>query len=338
MRNNKKPFDADDLFADTRMSFGDHIEELRTHLWRAIMGFLVCLVCSFYPIGEHVLRFIAAPVEAELKHFHAARAKKIEQRLRTGEDAGLAAINEPREIVIGLKGEDGNFHPTPIQIRPLDFALQTQEAVRLFARPETLATMSVTEAFVVYVKVSIVCALVIGSPWIFWQLWSFVAAGLYPHEKKYVHYYLPFSLGLFLAGVAVCEFVVIPQAIRALLVFNEWLGLEPDLRLNEWLSFAILMPLVFGLSFQTPLVMLFLAKIGIFTSESFRRKRRMAWFIMTIVAAVVVPSSDVFSVLGMLLPMCGLYELGILLARWSERSDAGDHDLDVPERGEMIEV
>jgi sec-independent protein translocase protein TatC len=337
MRKNKKPIDADDLFADTRMSFGDHIEELRTHLWRAIVGFLICLVLSFF-IGQPVLRFIASPVETELKYFHAARAKKIEYRLRSGADRVLSEMNESREIEIGMRGADGSFHPTTIQIRPLDFALQTQEAVRLFARPETLATMSVTEAFMVYVKVCVVCGLVIGSPWIFLQLWFFVAAGLYPHEKRYVYYYMPFSLFLFLAGVAVCEFIVIPQAIHVLLEFNEWIGLEPDLRLNEWLSFAILMPLVFGLSFQTPLVMLFLAKIGIFSSESFRKKRRMAWFIMTIVAAVIVPSSDVFSVLAMLLPMCGLYELGIYLARWSERSDAGDRDLDVPERGEMIEV
>jgi sec-independent protein translocase protein TatC len=337
MRNNKQPTDADDLFADTRMSFGDHIEDLRKHLWRAIAGFLLCMVLSFF-IGQPVLRFIAEPVESELKQFHAARAKKIERRLKSGQDPALTQMNERREVEIWMKDAEGNFQPETIQIRPLDFALQTQDAIRLFAKPETLATMSVTEAFMVYVKVCVVCGLVIGSPWIFMQLWFFVAAGLYPHEKRYVYYYMPFSLGLFLSGVAVCEFIVIPQAIHVLLEFNEWIGLEPDLRLNEWLSFAILMPLVFGLSFQTPLVMLFLAKIGIFTSESFRKKRRMAWFIMTIVAAVIVPSSDVFSVLAMLLPMCGLYELGIYLARWSERSDADDQDLDVPERGEMVEV
>src|SRR5207244_12393335 len=96
--------------------------------------------------------------------------------------------------------------------------------------------------------------------------------------RRYVHVYLPVSLILFLAGIFMCEFLVIPKAIQGLLWFNEWLGLEPELRLNEWLSFAIMLPLVFGLSFQTPLVMLFLAKIGVLDGESFCRQRLLAWF------------------------------------------------------------
>jgi sec-independent protein translocase protein TatC len=336
MRKKPNHSDPEDMFSDTRMSFGDHIEDLRKHLWRALMGFLVCLVFSFF-IGKPVLRFIARPVEQELKRFYDARAKKIQEQFEQGDDA-LQNVNEPREIECETKGADGKYTPITLRIRPMEWALLTQEADRLFTRPPVLATMGVMEAFMVYVKVSVVCGLVIGSPWIFWQLWSFVAAGLYPHEKKYVNYYLPFSLGLFLSGVAVCEFLVIPQAVRVLLEFNEWLGLEPDLRLNEWLSFAILMPLVFGLSFQTPLVMLFLAKVRIFTSETFRAKRRMAWFIMAIISAVIVPSSDLLSMFWMWMPMCALYELGIVLARFAERSREGDQDLDVPEPGDLVGV
>src|SRR5581483_10536370 len=129
-----------------------------------------------------------------------------------------------------------------VEIGPLDLALATGEAQMLVNRPPTLATMSALEAFVVYFKVSIYCGIVLGSPWIFYQLWSFVAAGLYPHEKRYVHYYLPISILLFLAGVLLCEFVVLPTALEYLLCFNEWMNLEPELRLNEWLSFAIWMP------------------------------------------------------------------------------------------------
>jgi sec-independent protein translocase protein TatC len=337
MAKKKNPGDSEDLFADTRMSFGEHIEELRTHLWRAILGFLVCLVFSF-AIGWPVLRFIARPVEEELQRFYNARAERIARELDQGQNSTLQALNQAREFEVEMQGQDGQWIPMKLRIKPLDLALGTQEATRLLIRPALLATMGIMEAFMVYVKVCVVCGLVIGSPWIFWQLWSFVAAGLYSHEKKYVHYYLPFSLGLFLSGVAVCEFVVIPQAIHVLLEFNEWLGLEPDLRLNEWLGFAIMMPVVFGLSFQTPLVMLFLAKIGIFTAESFRRKRRMAWFLMAAVAAVIVPSSDILSMLWMWIPMCALYELGIVLARFAERKREGDEDLDVPEQGQMVEV
>jgi sec-independent protein translocase protein TatC len=126
------------------------------------------------------------------------------------------------------------------------------------------------------------------------------------------------SLGLFLTGVVVCQLLVIPKAIQGLLWFNEWLGLEPELRFNEWLSFALLLPVVFGFSFQTPMVMLFLAKLGILDADSFRKKRRMAWFVMAIFSAIFTPA-DALSMLMMWVPMVGLYELGIVMVQYSAR-------------------
>jgi sec-independent protein translocase protein TatC len=178
--------------------------------------------------------------------------------------------------------------------------------------------------------------LIVSSPWVFWQVWSFIAAGLYPHEKRYVNLYLPISLGLFLIGIALCEWQVIPKAIGVMLEFNEWLNLEPDLRLNEWLNFAILLPLVFGLSFQTPLVMMFLAKFGILSVETFRAKRRIAYFVLIILAVLVLPTVDVFTCLLLWVPLCALYELGIWMAKWGTRSRG--LDMDVPEPEEMVEV
>jgi sec-independent protein translocase protein TatC len=175
----------------------------------------------------------------------------------------------------------------------------------------------VQEAFMVYMKVCLMCGFVLGSPWIFWQIWSFVAAGLYPHEKRLVHVYLPFSLGLFLLGFFVCQFLVIPKAISALLWFNEWMNIKPDMRLNEWLGFAIWMPLIFGLSFQTPLVMYFLERVGIMSVEGYRKSRRVIWFFMAVFAAVITPSTDPYSMLFLWVPMCMLFELGIWLCQMS---------------------
>lgn len=347
MRNLDHSPDPDDLFAETRMSFGDHIEELRHHLWRAILGFLVGLVISFF-IGWSALRFISAPVERELNRFYQKRVEKIAETLHNDEDPHLQEMNNPREFEVqvnpkGLARTLGLPEPAgeewismPLRLRPLDWAIANSEAGRLVGKPAMLATMNITEAFVVYFKVCMVCAVIIGSPWIFWQLWQFIAAGLYPHERRYVHLYLPFSLLLFLGGFFLCEFLVIPQAIRILLEFNEWIGLEPDLRLNEWLSFALLLPLIFGLSFQTPLVMLFMAKMGIMDVDSFRRKRKIAWFVMAIFAAVITPTPDALTMTFMWVPMCLLYELGIYLARSSSR--VGGLDMDVPEPEEMVEV
>ena len=80
-------------------------------------------------------------------------------------------------------------------------------------RRDELSVLSVQEGMVVYFKVSLVCGLVLASPWVFWQIWSFVAAGLYPQEKRWVYVYGPFSLGLFLGGVILCEWIVIPAAV-----------------------------------------------------------------------------------------------------------------------------
>jgi sec-independent protein translocase protein TatC len=219
---------------------------------------------------------------------------------------------------------------------PLWNASDQQEAVRQFLDLDSPTTLNVQEAFFVWFKVCIVCGIVLGSPWIFWQIWMFVAAGLYPSEKRLVHVYLPVSLGLFLAGVLICEIFVIPKAIEALLWFNEWLGFKPDLRLNEWLSFAIFMPLVFGLSFQTPLVMLFLHRLGVMDADSFRNKRRYAWFAMAVFAAVVTPSTDAFSMLFLWVPMSLLFELGIFLIKMSPRDPMLEED--PSETDELVEV
>jgi sec-independent protein translocase protein TatC len=148
--------------------------------------------------------------------------------------------------------------------------------------------------------------------------------------------YLPVSLGLFLAGVLMCEFLVIPRAIEALLWFNEWLGFKPDMRLNEWLSFAIWMPLIFGLCFETPLVMMFTARLGIFDADSFRRKRRVAWMVLAVVSAIITPTPDALTMLFLWLPMCLLFELGIWLIKMSAGEQQTDED--VPDSEELIEV
>jgi sec-independent protein translocase protein TatC len=390
--SNGTPRDPDDFFAETRMTFGDHLEDLRIHLWRAVAGFGVALFLSFF-IGQAAVNFITAPVKEQLREFYNRRVEKTMKELQS--DPNLRKINEPTgftkvyfrrdQLQAVLKGDpvedvEEKFKNRPVILNeekkpderstldklfnrfpekekrddediltqkdlvplwmshgePLKETGQLQEALRIVGDFDTMSTLNVQEAFMVWFKVCMVCGVIIGSPWIFWQIWMFVAAGLYPQEKKLVHVYLPVSLGLFLAGVLLCEFLVIPRAIEALLWFNEWLGLKPDLRLNEWLGFAIYMPLIFGVSFQTPLVMLFTAKLGILNADSFRNKRRYAWMGMLLFAALITPSTDALSCLFLWVPMSLLFELGIWLIKLTPREP--DLDADVPESEEMIEV
>jgi sec-independent protein translocase protein TatC len=218
---------------------------------------------------------------------------------------------------------------------PIDFVKEVKR-LEMEINPKRLTTLSIQEPVVVYLKIAIMAGFVVSSPIVFWQIWAFVAAGLYPHEKRLVHVYLPISIVLFIIGVFVCQFIVIPKTVAALLWFNKWFNLEPDLRLNEWLGFAIFMPVVFGLSFQTPLVMLFTFMIGLFDVQTFKNKRKIAIVSMAVFCALVTPDTTAVSMLFMLVPMVLLYELGIWICIWKGREDRDDWDSDEPH--ELVEV
>jgi sec-independent protein translocase protein TatC len=247
----------------------------------------------------------------------------------------LQANRDPRipQHIDEIKPED--TIKVPFIVDPLADARRSAPVIQAIGPKPSMKTFDVTEAMVVYMKVSMGCGFVLASPWIFWQIWMFVAAGLYPHEKKVVHVYLPFSLLLFLAGAVICQFAVLPKAIEALLWFNEWIGLDADLRLETWLSFAVMMPIVFGLSFQTPLVMMFAYKLGFVDIPKYKSMRKYAFFILAIFAAIITPSVDALSMLFLWVPLCLLYELGIWLCVWQKRNEP---ELEMSDTDELIEV
>ena len=350
--------DPEDLFADTRMSFGDHIEELRYHLWRAVIGFLIAMVVALLPpIGPFAMHVITKPVEDELQAFYKARDESQFKRLDNDKTNKVPPLHTridiylpPLKNALGQKEGDettdpfeaakndenpGNWLSLPAKINnPVEMAKAFSDIDRI-VRPLQLSSFSLQEVFVVYIKVGLLVGLVLASPWVFFQIWAFVAAGLYPSEKRLVNVYLPVSIGLFLTGVLVCQFIALPQAIHALLWFNEWLGFKPELRLSEWLGFALLFPLVFGISFQTPLVMLFLHRIGIVDVAGYRSKRRISYFLMAVVAMLINPSVDAYSMLVLWAPMCVLYEIGIILCLFQPKPIEQDTD---DEGGAMIGV
>jgi sec-independent protein translocase protein TatC len=340
---------SEDMFADTRMTFGEHLEDLRKHLWRAIYGFLIALVISFVP-GWYVLEFISAPVEQELNRFYARRAASVAEDLKAGRNEEVQEANKLKESPLYMTAQEftriWKIEPPEdlvkdgmvrldLLVPPVEMALTTVKAQQLVSRRFGLSTLAPQEAIMAYIKVCLVCGLVLGSPWIFIQIWAFVAAGLYPNEKRLVNVYLPFSVVLFVAGALVCQFWVIPKALQALLWFNQWLKLEPDIRFNEWLGFAILLPVLFGLSFQLPLIMLFLERVGIFSVETYVQKWRIACFLIFVFSSFVTPV-DAISMLSLALAMCALYGLGILLCKLNPNKP--DLDVDVPDSEDLVEV
>jgi sec-independent protein translocase protein TatC len=323
-----------DLFEEEQqmvaMSFGEHIEELRARLILALMGLAVGVIITFIPplnLGWRVLNSMQIPARKALEKFYTERYRqRAEEAAKVDAKsppihASLAAdefIAQLRKLAPGARWPDPeSLKGQQLKMRiTYDQADLIQNLGKTIEPPTSgLVSLAPLETITIFFMVCLVTGLVIASPWVFYQLWAFVAAGLYRHERRYVKKFLPFSLGLFLIGVFLCFFGVLPITLMFLLEFNVWLGIEPTLRLSEWMSFATLLPLVFGLCFQTPLVMLFLERIGVFTIDDYRAKRKIAILIMAIIAAVLTPGPDVFSQCMLALPMIGLYELGIFLVR-----------------------
>jgi sec-independent protein translocase protein TatC len=178
--------------------------------------------------------------------------------------------------------------------------------------------LSVQEPFSVYLKAAFVVGAVAASPFIFYFLWSFVGVGLYPHEKRYVRVFLPISLALFLAGVLLAFFVVFRFVLAFLFQFYEWMGIDPDPRITDWLTFVMIMPLGFGISFQLPLVMLFLERIGVFSLADYMSHWRISVLVIFVLAMILTPS-DPYSMLLMAAPLTLLYFGGIAMCKLMPR-------------------
>jgi sec-independent protein translocase protein TatC len=223
------------------------------------------------------------------------------------------------------KIDSGALDDLALPPRPPDHAVKRENLLplRIYHRVEDdprvrVIGLGVQEPFVVYMKAALVLGAIIASPFIFYFVWEFVAAGLYPHEKRYVHIFLPFSLGLFLAGAAMAFFVVFKFVLDFLLTFNEWMGVDPEPRITDCLTFVLILPLGFGISFQLPLVMLFLERIGIFTTKTYAGNWRMSVLVICFIAMVLTPS-DPYSMMLMAGPLIFLYFFGIALCKMMPR-------------------
>lgn len=305
---NKGAFDPDDY----RMTLGDHLEELRARLFLGLAGYVLALIVCFI-FGERVVWYFC---------------------------------------------------------HPLIYALEKNEL------QPTVYISQASESFMVYVKISMISAAVLASPWLLYQIWQFVAAGLYPKERKYVTKYLPVSITLLLTGMLFLYFFVLPITLEFFVGFSLgpaikmtppavvdpgadtrapvivpmlngdpqhptngqiWIDLvqrrikimfdghirilqfgsdqlvSPHITLSDYIDMVLSMLLGFGLAFQLPLVVLLLVRIGIVDVVTLRTFRKYAYFLITIIAAVIVPDV-VGGMIALMVPLILLYELGIWMA------------------------
>jgi sec-independent protein translocase protein TatC len=227
-----------------KMSFMEHLGELRTRIVRSLIGVLVGLVIAF-PLSQRVVDYLARPIQAT-----------------------------------------GN----------------------------TLVFLAVTEAFWVQMKVALIAGLFIASPVIMWQIWSFVAPGLYQTEKKYAAPFVIIGSLMFIAGGAFSLFVVTPYAINFLLSFARP-GLQPMISIGSYIDFLLKFTVAFGLVFELPLALTLAARMGVVTPKTLARNRKYAVLGAFIAAAVLTPTPDAFNQMLMAGPLIILYEVGIVSAR-----------------------
>jgi sec-independent protein translocase protein TatC len=194
------------------------------------------------------------------------------------------------------------------------FNILAAPLIKMMPKGGSLIFTSVAEAFFTYMKVAFIAGIILTSPFVLYQIWAFVAPGLYQKEKKYV---VPFVLGgsfFFALGVLFGYFVAIPVGFKFLLGYATDF-IKPMPSMKEYLSFSIKFLLAFGLVFEFPVVLVLLAKIGIIDSKMLARQRKYAILLIFVFAAAVTPSPDLISQVLMALPLIGLYELSILLSK-----------------------
>jgi len=177
----------------------------------------------------------------------------------------------------------------------------------------TLIATSVISPFLVPLKILLMAAFLIALPVVLYQVWAFVAPGLYSHEKKLVLPLVISSTVLFLVGVAFCYYFVFGQVFQFIQSFApKSITAAPDI--EAYLSFVLTMFLAFGLAFEVPIVVVVLARMGVVTIEKLKAFRSYFVVLAFIIAAIVTPP-DVVSQLALAIPMCLLYEVGIWAAR-----------------------
>ena len=183
---------------------------------------------------------------------------------------------------------------------------------RISVQPQSLTAI---EPFMIWLKAGLILGLVLSSPWVFYQLWSFVASGLYPQEQNYIYFFLPMSMLLFFGGVCLAFFFVFEPVLTFLFSFNAQMGISPQPRITEWLNFVLLLPVGFGIAFQLPLVMLFFNRIGVFTVNNYLSKWRIAILVIFVVSMMLTPA-DPISMILLAFPLTLLYFLGVGLCKW----------------------
>lgn len=294
-----------------RMSFGDHLEELRRRLLISIIAVLVAVV-GFLPFKQEVTAVYVQPYRIMWNRSFEAHCERLEQEVV--EAGGIENVHPvTREIVEFLREHKdealaGTF-PAPGQLM----------IHGNFRMPYALKATGGLEDFWIFMAATILFGLMVASPIVLYQIWAFLSAGMYEKERKTVRKVFPFALGLLITGVGFGYFVVVPYGLYFLTSMMNWFQVEPMLTVNQYFTLLLMLTAALGFVFQMPMFMMALVKVGIVQHKTLKKNWRYIILGFFCVSAMLTPP-DPFTQMMMAGPMILLYLLGLMLTGRIERA------------------
>jgi len=287
---------ADDEVEDVKMTLTEHLDELRSRLIYALIAVLV-FALGAYAFKDYLLAFLVQPLQGALG-------------ITLLPDQFAPLLEKFRSW---LSGQICQGQPcfTPLEVEALVRAWQ-----RIMMMTSGLVFIHPVEAFFSYLKLSLYTGLLAGMPAVLYQIWKFVMPALYKNERKYFFNFLVFGSALFYTGVIFCFLMVLPLALKFLIGIGQPL-MTPMFTMGNYISFAMLFMLVFGLSFELPLVMYIVVKMGLVEHRTLIEQWRFVAVGAFLIGAIFTPP-DVFTQVAMASAMIVLYGVGLLLTRFAQ--------------------
>jgi sec-independent protein translocase protein TatC len=360
---------------DHEKPFLEHLEDLRVMITRIVITLMISMTVCFL-FQKQLMEVLRRPVEQvwinqlqeKLPQDKETAPKPLDvdvwEKAKTLEHAASALEAGQREVFYQNSDPELVFHAKSVALLratlalpeekraafiaaldiPADLKRQVEALVKTAPSPEAdsrgnlklMSALKPTETFMLSMKLSFFAGIIVAFPLLLMFVLQFVLPGLHANEKRLLWPAMLVGFGLFLSGVLFAYYAVLP---RALLFFYEWsgnLGVSNDWRIGEYISFATQFTLLFGLSFELPVVVMVFVKLGLLTYDMMSKTRSYAILAIFVAAAVITPTPDAFTLILMALPMLVLYEICIWLAWFDRKKNRLAEEQEAREREERL--
>lgn len=300
------------------MSFGDHLDELRKRVIRSLIAIVVAVLAVF-PFKQAVQEIVIEPYRVQWRIGFTNYVEELQADLDAGtlDARGIGFLefcNTEKDAVLA-----GEYR----------WAYLMKE-LSGYPVPYNLYATGGLEDFLSFMWVALIFALILASPVVIWQIWAFIAAGLYKRERAVFLRYFPFMILLVASGVAFGYRIALPYSLGFLINMMDPQMVGALFSVGQFLSLLFMTTAAMGIVFQVPLVMLALQKVGLVRHKTFTKHWRATILVMVLTSAIFTPPEPVSMIL-MSMPMMLLYAIGLILTRVGQKNEAPLPETPLPE-------